>query len=162
MAELDKAYATDKGKHTYDEIQLDLITKHWTAYNEHQKVVNKAKNIRELEKARQRELEKLRQWARKTMRKYYDDWSSARKTNHNTKIRALEVEINRLYDARHILGLSVGATLADIKTAYHKQALMYHPDRWSYERTGMTKKQGAEYFKQINGANQLLLANESM
>ena len=58
-----------------------------------------------------------------------------------------------------LLGVSVDATHHEIKVAFHKMALKYHPDKWTYERTGMTREQGEERFKSINEANEFLTNN---
>jgi DnaJ-domain-containing protein 1 len=54
--------------------------------------------------------------------------------------------------ALETLGLSQDATASDIKKAYRKLALRYHPDKF----VGDNKKQGQQRFKEINNAFQFL------
>jgi len=57
-------------------------------------------------------------------------------------------------EARKILGLGKTATLEEIKKAYKKLALKYHPDRCKEKG----KKKCEEMFKKINHANDILMA----
>eukprot|EP01059_Diplonema_ambulator_P002223 TRINITY_DN11879_c0_g1_i1.p1 TRINITY_DN11879_c0_g1~~TRINITY_DN11879_c0_g1_i1.p1 ORF type:complete len:293 (+),score=31.39 TRINITY_DN11879_c0_g1_i1:149-1027(+) len=52
-----------------------------------------------------------------------------------------------------VLGLDIGASQADIKKAYHKLALKYHPDRAG-------EKADAEKFKVISEAYEVLMDNK--
>ncbi len=56
-------------------------------------------------------------------------------------------------EARKLLGLDETATLQEIKDAYRKLALRYHPDRCKGER----KKECEEKFKKINHAKDILV-----
>ena len=60
-------------------------------------------------------------------------------------------EINK---SRKILGLGETATLKQIKKAYQKSALKYHPDRCKDKK----RKECEEMFKKINHANEVLMA----
>jgi molecular chaperone DnaJ len=53
-------------------------------------------------------------------------------------------------DYYEILGLNKDATTEEIKKAYRKLALKYHPDRNS------SNKEAEKKFKEINEANQIL------
>ena len=55
-------------------------------------------------------------------------------------------------ESRKILGLGETATLKDIKKAYRKLSLKYHPDRCE------DKKECEKTFKKINHANEILMA----
>ncbi len=46
-------------------------------------------------------------------------------------------------------------TISDVKEAYHKEALRWHPDKWS-DATPEIQKQAAEIFKQIKNAYDFL------
>jgi len=60
-------------------------------------------------------------------------------------------EINK---SRKILGLGDTATLKEIKEAYQKLSLKYHPDRCEDKK----RKECEEIFKKINHANEILMA----
>ena len=60
-------------------------------------------------------------------------------------------EVNK---ARKILGLGESATIEEIKGAYRKLALKYHPDKCKDK----DKKECEEMFKKINEANQIITA----
>ena len=57
-------------------------------------------------------------------------------------------------EARKLLGLDERATLEDVKKAYKKLALKYHPDRCQ----GQKKKEYEEMFKKISHANDILMS----
>ena len=57
-------------------------------------------------------------------------------------------------EARRLLGLNEEATLEQIKEAYRKLALKYHPDRCKDEK----RERCEEEFKKINHAKDILLA----
>ena len=53
-------------------------------------------------------------------------------------------------DYYEVLGISKGATEAEVKKAYRKMAIKYHPDK------AQGDKKAEEKFKQINEANDVL------
>jgi len=64
------------------------------------------------------------------------------------------VDFKKLDTARKLLGLDEEATLKEIKEAYRKAALKFHPDRCK----GKKKKRCEELFKKINNAHETLIA----
>ena len=56
--------------------------------------------------------------------------------------------------ARKTLGLGETATFAEIKVAYRRSSLKYHPDKCAHEE----RKNCQEMFKKINGANRILMS----
>jgi len=56
--------------------------------------------------------------------------------------------------ARKTLGLEEKATLAEIKEAYRKLSLKYHPDKCADE----DRRECEEMFKKINEANRILMS----
>lgn len=62
-------------------------------------------------------------------------------------------DFNRIDQARKLLGLDEYATAKDIKDAYRKLALKYHPDRCK----GKRKKEHEEKLKEIIGAHTVLM-----
>ena len=63
-------------------------------------------------------------------------------------------DFREISEARKILGLEETATLEEIKNAYKRLALKYHPDRCKDEK----KKECEENFKKITHANDVLMA----
>jgi len=63
-------------------------------------------------------------------------------------------DFKEIEEARKLLGLDEYASLEEIKKAYRKLSLKYHPDRWK----GKKKKEHEEIFKKINHANRTLMA----
>lgn len=55
--------------------------------------------------------------------------------------------------ARKVLKLGESATIPEIKEAYRKLSLKYHPDKCG----GKNKKKCEEKFKEINNANEILI-----
>ena len=66
-------------------------------------------------------------------------------------------DFKQIDEARKLLGLEEDATLEEIKKAYKKLALKYHPDRCKDEK----KKECEEMFKKIAHANDILIAYRS-
>ena len=60
----------------------------------------------------------------------------------------------KIHEARKTLGLDEDATLKEIKEAYKKLTLRYHPDRCKDDK----KKECEEMFKKIAHANDVLMA----
>ena len=58
-------------------------------------------------------------------------------------------------DYYSILGIDKNASAEDIKKAYKKMCLKYHPDRWA-NATEEEKKKAEDKFKEINEANEVL------
>ena len=58
-------------------------------------------------------------------------------------------------DYYKILGVSKDASDDDIKKAYRKLAMKYHPDRW-VNGTEKEKKDAEQKFKEISEANEVL------
>ncbi|MFA6635823.1 MAG: DnaJ domain-containing protein [Candidatus Omnitrophota bacterium] len=56
-------------------------------------------------------------------------------------------------EARMILGLGESATIPEIKEAYRKLSLKYHPDKCKEK----DKKKYEEKFKALNAANEILV-----
>ena len=63
------------------------------------------------------------------------------------------MDINKINKARKTLELSEAATILEIKEAYRKLSLKYHPDKCEEE----SKKKCEEKFKEINNANEALI-----
>ena len=62
-------------------------------------------------------------------------------------------DFTQIDQARRILGLGERATLEEIKDAYHKLSLKYHPDRCKDEN----KRGNEEMAKKINHSKDVLL-----
>ena len=62
---------------------------------------------------------------------------------------------NRRTAALSILGLQPDATEQDIKTAYRRLSLKYHPDR-NVDKSDMEKEEAERKFKEIVAAKQIL------
>ena len=60
------------------------------------------------------------------------------------------------------MGLCESATALDIKKAYRKAALLYHPDKYQEPDSvgGMTKEEATEHFKKINNAYAWLVEDD--
>ena len=63
-------------------------------------------------------------------------------------------DFREIAEARKILGLEETATLEEIKKAYKRLVLKYHPDRCKDEN----KKECEDMFKKITHANDILMA----
>jgi DnaJ-class molecular chaperone len=57
-------------------------------------------------------------------------------------------------EARNILGLGETVTFGEIKEAYRKLSLKYHPDKCAHE----DRKKCEDIFKEINRANRILMS----
>lgn len=62
-------------------------------------------------------------------------------------------DFKQIDEARKSLGLDETATMEEIKKAYKKLALKYHPDRHNDEK----KKECEKVFKKITHANDILM-----
>ena len=65
----------------------------------------------------------------------------------------MKIDFRKIDEARKLLGLDEKASLQEIKDAYRKMALKYHPDRCK----GGKKKKCEEMFKKINAAHEVLM-----
>jgi len=63
--------------------------------------------------------------------------------------------MNKKKDHYEVLGISRDASEAEVKKAYHKLALKYHPDRYA-GKPESEKKAAEEKFKEINEAHSVL------
>ena len=63
-------------------------------------------------------------------------------------------DFKRIDEARSLLGLDEDSTLQEIRKAYRRLALKYHPDKCKEK----DKKKCEEMFKKINHANDIILA----
>ena len=63
-------------------------------------------------------------------------------------------DFKEINEARKVLGLEESATLGEIKDAYKRLTLRYHPDRCKDDR----KKECEEIFKKLTHANDILMA----
>ena len=63
-------------------------------------------------------------------------------------------DFKQIDEARKLLGLGESATAEEIKGAYRKRAIQYHPDKCTKKR----KKKCEEQFKKINAAHKILMA----
>ncbi len=59
-----------------------------------------------------------------------------------------------IYDSLKILGLGLGASERDVKSAYRNLARIYHPDKWeeSHYITGMSLAETTAHFQLLNNA----------
>ncbi len=62
-------------------------------------------------------------------------------------------DFKQIDEARKLLGLSESATFQEIREAYRRSSLKYHPDKCK----GKSKKECEEMFKKINQANETLM-----
>ena len=58
-------------------------------------------------------------------------------------------------DYYEVLGIQKGASYSEIKKAYRKAAMKYHPDKFS-NASEKEKKEAEEKFKEVNEAYQVL------
>ena len=63
------------------------------------------------------------------------------------------MKFEEIDQARRLLGLDEEGTLEDIKEAFKRLSLKYHPDRQNKKN----KKQAEEEFKRINNAKELIM-----
>ena len=63
------------------------------------------------------------------------------------------IDLNKIDKARKILALGEAATIPEIKEAFRKLSLKYHPDKCEEKN----KKKCEEKFKEINNANEVLV-----
>eukprot|EP00978_Attheya_sp_CCMP212_P013497 scaffold33916_cov51-Attheya_sp.AAC.9 len=58
--------------------------------------------------------------------------------------------------AHALLDVSENASLKDIKSAYRKKALQFHPDKYDEDRCGMSRDMAEDHFKEIANAYECL------
>ena len=63
------------------------------------------------------------------------------------------ISFKKIDDARKLLGFEEEATLDEIRKAFRKLSLKYHPDK----QKGENKKESEEIFKKINNAKELIM-----
>ncbi|MBD3380019.1 MAG: DnaJ domain-containing protein [Candidatus Omnitrophica bacterium] len=63
------------------------------------------------------------------------------------------MSVNEVEKARKVLGLGESATIPEIKEAYRKLSLKYHPDKCAET----DRKECEAAFKEINNANRVLI-----
>jgi len=63
------------------------------------------------------------------------------------------INLREVEEARKLLGLPEEATLKEIKSAYRKLSLKYHPDKCSRKN----QKECEDMFKKINWAHDILM-----
>ena len=63
-----------------------------------------------------------------------------------------------MFDSLKILGLGLGASEQEVKLAYRRLALIFHPDKWEHSRhtTGMTLPETTVHFQMLNNAQSFL------
>jgi curved DNA-binding protein CbpA len=63
-----------------------------------------------------------------------------------------------MYDSLKILGLGLGASEREVKLAYRRLALIFHPDKWDHSRhtTGMTLPETTTHLQLLNNAQSYL------
>ena len=80
---------------------------------------------------------------------YGNGWDAGKDSNNYEK------QQGGIKDPYEILGVRRGATMDEIKKAYHKQASKYHPDKVSHLGEEF-QKLAEEKFKEINWAYEIL------
>jgi hypothetical protein len=167
---IDNSFMKLRNKRNYYKRKMEGVDEDFKSLNKEYKIWQRGREReREEEGVRRRKTRRQRRQRRQEEergreRERERDDERSRREEERGKRREEERERQwRIDKVKHvkILGVSGGATPDEIKNAYRKQAMIYHPDKWSYERTGMTKEEGAEYFKQINEANQFLTNSQT-
>lgn len=70
-------------------------------------------------------------------------------------------EDDELLKAYKTLGLSRGATLAQVKSAHRKLAARFHPDRFAIKKTSTSAATEIEAFMKIQNAYELIIKNNN-
>ncbi len=63
-----------------------------------------------------------------------------------------------MYDSLEILGLGLGASEREVKLAYQRLAIIFHPDKWAQQNstTGMACQETTAHFQLLNSAQAFL------
>ena len=71
-------------------------------------------------------------------KEHMGDWEKKRKRKTESELLQEHLEDDDLYGVLGLGELGMGSTMQDIKTAYRKMALQYHPDKQDKQTSGVT------------------------